>query len=213
MPSSNSPSIGSLLFFVVLERFCERVFWSEYPKNCSKTRSGKCCEDPFCKAYRVVASTYQDRQNYLNACSMYAQNFGFNPFLFNAPPIQRDIVVTAFGARVRTDYYGQKNEVIVFTVSDALLSIGQTIKMAKQPIPIHQDDKNYYIFIKICAEGFLKADAPSVPQLSVPVIVVEYAWKRVKWPNQNSKCTTYNHWILVLSSLCWWVHETTSCQA
>jgi len=78
----------------------------------------------------VVAQTTRDRKKYWSHWSRYAAAFRCNEFLTDVSPIERDIIVTAFAARVKSGFYGRGNPVKVKTVTDALSAISKTIELA-----------------------------------------------------------------------------------
>jgi hypothetical protein len=96
---------------------------------------------------------------------------GVDPFLRNTPPIERDIALTAFSARVRSGAYGKGAQIKVSGVTDALASISKTIQLAGEPSPIYRAENTYHLALQRMVEGFRRQDPPSVPQLAVPITV------------------------------------------
>ena len=77
-----------------------------------------------------------------------------------------------FAARVRTGYYGYRDQVKVHSVTDALLAISTTFELAGQPSPLYKDHNMYNLPIKRCIEGMRRQNPPPIPQLAVPIAVV-----------------------------------------
>ena len=125
----------------------------------------------------VVAKTAQTRQKYWKNWAKYASLCGIDPFLLNVPPLERDVVVTAFAARVRKGTYGRGAQIRVSGVTDALAAISKTIELAGQPSPLYRADQKYTLSIERMVEGFRREDPPSTPQLAVPVIVPHTCYK------------------------------------
>jgi hypothetical protein len=96
---------------------------------------------------------------------------GCDPFLYNVPAMERDIIVSAYAARVRTGVYGHGHQVQVQTVTDALSSISKTIELAGQQSPIYRAEGKYTLVLQRMVEGFRREDPPSIPQLAVPITV------------------------------------------
>ena len=119
----------------------------------------------------VVAKTAQTREKYWKHWARYASVCGVDPFLQDVPPIEQDIIVTAFAARVRTGHYGRGLPITVSGVTSALAAISKTIKLAGQQSPIYRGDQKYTLAIERMVEGFRREDPPSTPQLAVPVTV------------------------------------------
>ena len=107
---------------------------------------------------------------------MFARLVGVDPFLDGVPPLERDIITTAFAARVRTGGYGNGSTIKVAGVTDALAAISKTIELAGKPSPIYRTEHKYQLYIERMVEGFRRADPPSVPQLAVPVSVPTTAY-------------------------------------
>jgi hypothetical protein len=123
--------------------------------------------------------------------------FNINPLLTNTPPFERDAVVCAFAARVRTGVYGRGNTVKVQTVTDALSAISQTIQLAGERSPLYRtDQKQYNLAIERLVEGFRRKDPPSIPQLAVPIIVPNACFDSGR-QSSNPKVQTMGNLILV----------------
>jgi hypothetical protein len=120
----------------------------------------------------VVTKTTSDRKKYWKHWCQYASLFGLDPFLTHTPALERDSIVCAYGARVRTGVYGRGAQVKVQTVTDALSAISQTIQLAGHRSPLYRtDQKQYNLTIERMVEGFRRSDPPSIPQLAIPVTV------------------------------------------
>ena len=69
----------------------------------------------------------------------YANIWKINPFLYNIScPIERDVIVKGFSARVRSGVYIKNVTIKVQGVTDALASISKTIQLAGKPSPLHR---------------------------------------------------------------------------
>ena len=91
----------------------------------------------------VVAATAKSRIRYWNKWQSYASLFRIDPFLQNVPPLERDIVVTAFAARVRSGYYGRGKQVSTGEVRTALAAISKTIELVGERSPIYRADNKF----------------------------------------------------------------------
>ena len=136
----------------------------------------------------VVAKTTQTREKYWNHWSSYASVCGIDPFLpDDIPALERNIIVTAFAARVRTGSYGRGAQIRVQGVTDALASISKTIELAGQQSPIYRADQKYTLPIERMVEGLRREDPPSVPQLAVPVTVAHHAMAEGMFFDESEK--------------------------
>ena len=122
----------------------------------------------------VVASTTctWTREQYWKAWLRYANSVEVDPLLQDTIPIIRDMVLTAFAARVtRQGYYGKGNQIKVQSVSDAMVAISKTIELAGYRSPVYRADNKYNLQIERAIEGWRREDPPATPQLAVPVTV------------------------------------------
>ena len=124
----------------------------------------------------VVAKTNATRQKYWRHWTSFARSAGIDPFLDDVPPLERDIVISAFAARVRSGRFGNGDQIKVAGVTDALAAISKTIELAGKPSPIYRADNKYQLYLERMVEGFRRSDPPSVPQLAVPVSVPATAY-------------------------------------
>jgi len=113
-----------------------------------------------------------------------------NPFLHpnSVPPLERDIIAGAFAARVRSGQYGRRNQIKAGSVTDALAVVSKTIELAGQPSLFYRSKNKYQLVIERMVEGLRRTDAPTVPQLAVPVTVEKRAFTdavQVKEPFQK----------------------------
>ena len=127
-------------------------------------------------AWRAVAAgvtptTTRNREKYWRHWRQYAALCKCDPFLTTVPSLEREIIVSAFAARVRTGIYGHGHQVQVQTVTDALSAITKTIELAGQLSPIYKADGKYTTTLQRMIEGFRREDPPSIPQLAVPIMV------------------------------------------
>ncbi len=121
----------------------------------------------------VTPKTEADRQKYWKHLCTYAKAWGVDPYLEYETQFKRNIVVTAFAARVRTGFYGRGNQVTVQTVTTALASISKTCKLAGKQSPIYRAENTYQLPIERMVEGMRREDPMPTPQLAVPVSVPE----------------------------------------
>ena len=120
-----------------------------------------------------MAKTTQTRLRYWEAWEAYAETCNIDPLLQEVSPSKRDIVVTAFAARVRTGFYGWGKEVKAGSVSQAIAAISKTIEMAGHKSPLYREPNKFTIPIARCIEGMKRSDAPPIPQLAVPVELIQ----------------------------------------
>eukprot|EP00957_Ditylum_brightwellii_P018716 1406398-Ditylum_brightwellii.AAC.1 len=109
-----------------------------------------------------------------------------NKFLDDATELERDIILSAFAARVRTGFYGRGNQVKVPSVVEALAAISKTIQLARKQSPVYREDKKYILLVEKCLEGMRREDPPSIPQLAMPVDVPIECFCRAYTTNNNS---------------------------
>ena len=83
------------------------------------------------------------------------------------------ILLTGFAARVRTGALGHGFEVKVQSVSEALAAVSASLELAGKHSPAYKVEGEFITPLKRCLEGFRRDDAPSVPQLAVPVTLVD----------------------------------------
>ena len=96
----------------------------------------------------VVASTSWTREKYWKAWCSYANLVKVDPLLTTTVPIIRDMVLAAFAARVRQGYYGRGDQIKVHSVTDAMVAITKTIKLAGYKCPVYRDDNKYNLQIE-----------------------------------------------------------------
>ena len=120
-----------------------------------------------------MEKTHRAREKYWIHWSNYAKSVGIDPLLQETSPLIRDLVITAFAARVRTGYYGQGRQIQVQSVTQALSAISKTIELAGYRSPVYRAPSVYNLPIARQVEGYRREDPPSVPQLAVPVSVPE----------------------------------------
>ena len=119
----------------------------------------------------VVAQTTRTREKYWRHWCRYAAAIEINPLLQETDPLIRDVVLTAFAARVRTGHYGRGRQITVQGVTDALAAISKTIELAGLKSPVYRYFNKYNLQIERCVEGMRREDPPAVPQLALPVAV------------------------------------------
>ena len=126
------------------------------------------------------------RLKYWSHWIQYTGAFLQDKFLKDCTTRQRNIIVTAFAARVRTGHYGRGHEIKVKSVKDALSAVSKTFQLAGESSPVYQANETYTIPVARLVEGYRREDPPPVPQLALPIIVPEELLKRGK----ESKNTT-----------------------
>jgi hypothetical protein len=85
------------------------------------------------------------------------------------PPLQCDIVLMAFAARVRSGHFGKQRKIKAGGVADALAAISTTFQLAGKPSPIHRSENKYRLSLQRQMESYRREDPPSIPNLAVPV--------------------------------------------
>ena len=120
-------------------------------------------QDPFLRDFMsgghaaangVTAKTNTTRQKYWKHWSAFPRSARVNPFLNGVPPLERDLVATAFAAWVRSGRFGNGDPIKVAGVTDALAAIFETIKLARQPSFIYWTEHKYQFYIEQMVEGF-----------------------------------------------------------
>ena len=125
----------------------------------------------------VVDKNHNKRKKYWNFWEQYVQIYKKNSFLTDCTNAEQIIIITAFAARVRTGHYGRGNQVKVQSVKDALAAISKTIELAGERSPVYKADKNYKTPVARLIEGFKQDDPPPVPQIAIPVQVINQCLK------------------------------------
>ena len=102
----------------------------------------------YCERSHVcVASNYywrgwkstKDLQKYWKYWCYYANIWKIDHFLSNIScPIERDAIITAFAARVRSGVYSKNSTIKVQWFTDALTSISNTIQLSGNPSPLYR---------------------------------------------------------------------------
>ena len=118
-----------------------------------------------------MAATTRTREKYWKHWCSYTKSVNIDPLLSTTDPLIRDLVLTAFAARVRSGHYGRGNKIRVQGVTDALSAISKTIELAGYKSPVYRSPNTYNLQIQRCIEGFRREDPPAVPQLALPVTV------------------------------------------
>ena len=121
----------------------------------------------------VTAQTSKDREKYWAAWSNYATQWRIDAFLQNCEKLDVIIVVAAFATWVRTGYFGRSYEIKVPTVAKGLAAITTSIRMVGQSCPFKETEEEFVLPIKQLVEGLQQYDPPPIPQLAVPVSVLE----------------------------------------
>ena len=149
----------------------------------------------------VVASTTWTREKYWKAWLHYANSVEIDPLLQDTIPIIREMVLTAFTARVRQGYYGKGNQQIkVQSVSDAMAAISKTIELAGYRSPVYWADNKCNLQIERAVEGWRQEDPPRHPPTSGPsnstapnggsrVSILHSVCKSNRW--------SHTHWFLL----------------
>ena len=98
--------------------------------------------------------------------------------------MERDLVVTAFAARVRTGAFGRGKQVSAGEVRSAIAAISKTIELVGERSPLYQADNKYVLQLERCVEGMKRDDPPATPQLAVPVTVIKGLHRRAQAQNE-----------------------------
>lgn len=125
----------------------------------------------------TTAAHARDRAKYWKHWEDYVNTCKINPFLHSVPPLERDIILSGFAARIRAGSYGRARPIKVSSVQDGLSAVTKTLELAAQCSPIHRfgTDKYTTTFARLI-EGWRREDPPVVPQLAVPVSVPNYLY-------------------------------------
>ena len=135
----------------------------------------------------IVAATTQQRQRYWTHWVRYTNLFGINRYLGGcANNTEKNVVITAFAARVRTGYFGRGRQVSVGEVAKALAAVSKTIELAGETSPIYRAPNKYTYPVERLIEGFHREDPPPVPQLAVPVTVPQELQRAAKSVKQRT---------------------------
>lgn len=127
----------------------------------------------------VVDSTTQQRQRYWSKWIQYARIFRVSPYLDHTTAIERNIIITAFAARVRSGFFGRGRQVTVGEVAKALAAISKTIELAGEVSPVYRAHNKYTLPVERLIEGYRRQDPPPVPQLALPVKVPRHILQTV----------------------------------
>ena len=130
-------------------------------------------------AWRTIADgtaqqTSRTRERYWRDWTAYNSQSP-DPYLSNLTKCEKAVLLTAFGARVRTGAFGREDQVKVSSVTDALAAISKTCQLVGQQSPVYESEGAYILPIKRLVEGFRRSDPPAIPQMAVPVAVAEMA--------------------------------------
>ena len=120
-----------------------------------------------------MEATTRTREKYWKHWLRYSTGVSIDPLLQTTDHFIRDIVITAFAARVRTGSYGLKHQITVQSVTQALSAISKTIELAGYRSPVYRSPNVYNLQVECLVEGYRRQDPPSVPQLVVPIEVPE----------------------------------------
>ena len=135
-----------------------------------------------------MAATTKAREKYWQKWCQYARKVKIDPLLQSTHPLIRDLVLTAFAARVRTGFYGKGRQIRVQGVTDALSAISKTIELAGLKSPVYRAHNKYTLPVERCVEGWRRQDPPSVPQLALPVLVVNHLADMAYNPTSDTAC-------------------------
>ena len=135
---------------------------------------------------RVVASS-KDRQAFWRRWVNYAKPLNIDPLLINTPFEKKIRVITGFAARVRRGDYGQKDRVSCGRVQDAIRAVGQTCELDYGINPLQKAPKEYLKPMELQFAGYRKEDPPPVPELAVPVQLVNQIYDQLSGPGTSPK--------------------------
>jgi hypothetical protein len=137
----------------------------------------------------VVEATTRTREKYWRHWCRYTSSIEVDPLLRSTDPLIRDVVITAFAARVRTGHYGRGSQIRFQGVTDALSAISKTIELAGYKSPVYRAPNVYNLQIQRCIEGYKREDPPAVPQLALPVSVPTHMATVAYEPSQQDSNT------------------------
>jgi hypothetical protein len=172
-----------------LSNFLQHLFSSPTPElvdslpahlRDSYARDFRLADDAF-YAGRLKA-TSRGRQKYWNQWQKYMAPMGVDPHLQDTSFSKRVQLLSGFAARVRTGYYGTGNQDKNFTVSSAIMAVGQTIALACDANPTKVvGSKCLLPCLQIMLDGYRKVDPPTHKKLpiqsNVPKLLVETAYQ------------------------------------
>jgi hypothetical protein len=93
---------------------------------------------------------------------------GVEPYLQDTSFSKRVCLLSGFAARVRTSYYGNRNQVKNCTVSSAIMAVGQTIALACDSNPTKViGSESLLPRLHIILDGYRKVDPPTCKNLPV----------------------------------------------
>ena len=122
----------------------------------------------------VVVATPRTCQKYWSKWCHYAGSLGIDPLLQCTHPFVRDIAITAFAVRVRSGHYGKKCQIAVQGVSDLLSAISKTIELTGLQSPLYRAPNKYNLQIEPSLKGWHQEDPPAIPQLAIPITVLNF---------------------------------------
>jgi hypothetical protein len=121
-----------------------------------------------------LEATSRGWQKYWNHWQQYTAPVGVDPYLQDASFQKQIRLLSGFGARVRTGFYGKGNQVKNCTVSSALTAVGQTIALACDANPIKVVGSERLLpRLQVMLDGYRKVDPPTRKKLPVQADVVE----------------------------------------
>ena len=133
----------------------------------------------------VTHQTSKTQQKYWQHWCSYTKTCNSTPDLSNESPLHQAILLTGFAARVRTGALGNGVEVKVQSVGEAIAAVSASLELAGQQSPAYKAEGEFITPLKRCLEGFRREDAPAVPQLAVPVSLVDAIHKEAFQTTDN----------------------------
>ena len=133
----------------------------------------------FLFAWRAIANgvthqTSKTQQKYWEHWCSYTHACKSSPDLQQESTLHKAILLTGFAARVRTGALGLGYEVKVQTVSDAMAAISASLELGGKRSPALKAEGEFITPLKRCLEGFRGDDPPAIPQLAVPVKLINH---------------------------------------
>jgi hypothetical protein len=99
---------------------------------------------------------------------------GVDPYLDGTPFYTRVRCLTGFAQRVQTGFFGHGQQVQSPTVSQAIMAIGQTIKMARNVNPTKVMGSNKFLpAVQVVLDGYGKNNPPTNKKLPVELDILE----------------------------------------
>ena len=134
-----------------------------------------------------VAATTEDRLRFWQRWIQYVRPLPINPYLISTPFQPKIRAITGFAERVRSGYYGHGDRVSCGRVQTAIRAVSQTCELDNGESPIRKGPKEYLKPLELLFAGYRKQDPDSVPELAVPVTLVNQIVTQYTAPGTTAK--------------------------